>query len=179
MTAPTPFEQLSCYRGAQDGVGGRNEWQPWQNGYMHSSVLPIVASSKSQVGNAPFDVVTLTGTQNNFNKPAAAFNGSPGVDGHANEFHHFSGSQYAMLPWTDPGGIPCDQFREWNWASGTAFSSGLPANPPSVLNLPGYPILNEPALTEFGGFEGLSHIDIQNAELSEPTSDQLLLPPSG
>lgn len=180
MSATTPFEQLSCYHGAQDGVGGRNYWRPWQNGYMHSSVLPTHPSSKTQVDNALYDAVTLMGAQNNFNKPAAGFNnGFSGVGGHTNEFHQFSGSQYALLPWTDPGGIPCDQFGEWNWASGTALFSDLTANPPSMLNLPGYPTLNDPPLTEFEGLEGPSHANIQNAELSEPTSDQLLLPPSG
>lgn len=177
MAVPTRFDQLSCYHGAQDGAGSRNEWQSWQDGYMHSSVPPIHASSKPQVDNAPDSVATLMAVQNNFDKATAACNnGFSESNGCFNELLFFSGSQHALLPWTDLGGIPSDQFGGWNCASGATFSTGLPTDPPLMFNLPDYSTLNQPALAECGRFEDLNHVNIQNAEPSGPTGDQLPLP---
>jgi hypothetical protein len=179
MAAPTPPHLLSCYHGAQENAGGCHDWQPWQDGHMQASVLPVHAYRNSKADTAPYNAASLVDVQHNLNMSAAFNAGSSGLDGHVNGFHHLFGSSDTMMPQTDPTVILEDQFREWNWASSTASFPTTLANSPLMLDLSGHSTLDQTAMTGLGGFDSLTNIGMRNAELSGPASDQLSLAHAG
>lgn len=174
MAAPTPPRRLSCYHRAQEGTGDCDHWQPWQDGYMQVSTLPVHAYRTSQADTASYHPTNLIDIQNNFDMSAAALNvGFFEINGYPNGSHDFFGNSEAILPRADATVILDEHFGDWDWApSITSFSSTV-TSPLPMFDLPNHSPPNQMDMAEFSDF------DMWHAGLSDSVSDQLGLAHAG
>jgi hypothetical protein len=174
MAASTPPRRVSCYHRAQEGSGDCDHWQPWQDGYMQVSTLPVHAHRTSQADTASYHPTSLIDIQNNFDMSPVALNvGLFGINGYLNGSHDFFGNSETIPPRADAGVILDEHFGNWDLASSiTSFPSAV-TGPPPLIDLSDHSPLNQMDIAEFSDFDGLSNVGVWNAGLSDSVSDQL------